>query len=298
MTRDITRRMSLSHLPLSLMALVVSASRANEKGVEADGKRVSPWLSLPATPKLPKPFRQGLAPINGVAIFFAQFGSGPSVMLLHGGLANSAYWGHQIEDLSRDYLVTVMDTRGHGRSPFIPGRLSYKTFAKDAIALMDFLEISQSAVVGWSDGGITGFQLALMQPDRLSGLFAFGANSNLAGLKAGGAKTGAFPSFSSRCRKEYLDLSPEPDRWSQLKQALTAMWRSEPNLSGNELATIKLPVTIADGDHDEIIKSEHTHQIAGSIEGARLVILPKVSHFAMLQDPSGFNAALRAFIKG
>ena len=297
MKKAITRRNSLSYLPLGLIALIVPASRAIAKEVEADGEHAQRWLSLPATPKLPKPFRQGIAQINHAAIFFAQYGSGPSLLLLHGGLANSAYWGHQIENLSRDFLVIVMDTRGHGRSTFIPGRLSYEIFANDVVALMDFLEISRSAVVGWSDGGITGLQLVLTKPDRLSGLFAFGVNSNLAGLKAGGAKTGAFPSFRSRCRKEYLDLSPEPHRWSQLEQALAAMWRSEPNFSGTELGTIKLPVTIADGDHDEIIKSEHTRQIAASIGGARLVFLPKVSHFAMLQDPSGFNAALRAFIK-
>jgi pimeloyl-ACP methyl ester carboxylesterase len=237
-------------------------------------------------------------PLNGVEIFFAQFGSGPSVLLLHGGLANSAYWGHQIEDLSRDYLVTVMDTRGHGRSPFTPGKLSYEAFAEDAIALMDFLDISRSTVVGWSDGGITGFQLALSHPDRLSSLFSFGANANLAGLKAGGAKTGVFPSFSSRCRTEYSVLSPQPDRWPHLEQALIAMWRSEPNFSGAELARIKLTVTIADGDHDEIIRSEHTRLIAASIGGAHLVVLPRVSHFAMLQDPNGFNAALRAFLAG
>jgi pimeloyl-ACP methyl ester carboxylesterase len=294
---DLGRRRSLKGLLSGLMSLSVStASLAGRKQFGAEGEHASLWLTLPATPKLPNPIRQGLAPVNGVKIFFAQFGIGLPVLFLHGGLANSNYWGRQVEDLSRNYLVTVMDTRGHGRSPFISGKLSYEVFAKDTVALMDYLEISRSAVIGWSDGAITGLQLALTQPDRLSGLFAFGANSNLGGLKPGGAKTGVFPSFISRCHKEYLELSPNPDRWPQLERSLGAMWRSEPNYSSAQLATIKLPVTIADGEYDEIIKRENTREIAASIKGARLVILPNVSHFAMLQDASGFDAAVRGFL--
>ncbi len=292
----INRRTSLGHLLFGMMGLSIPASSRASRKKEAGGEQNSRWLSLPATPKLPKSVRQGLASINGVKIFFAQFGKGPSVLMLHGGLANSDYWGHQVEDLSRNYSITVMDTRGHGRSPFSSDRLSYEAFAKDTIALMDYLEISRTSVIGWSDGAITGLQLALTQFGRLSGLFAFGANSNLGGLKSGGAKTGVFPSFSSRCRKEYLELSPDPGKWPQLERALSTMWRSEPNYTSAQLASIKLPVTVADGEYDEIIRPEHTRQIAASISGGRLVILPRVSHFAMLQDAATFNAALREFL--
>ena len=58
----------------------------------------------------------------------------------------------------------------------------------------------------------------------------------------------------------------------------------------------KVPVLVIDGDHDEAIKREHTEYIAATIPAARLVILPDVSHFAFLQDPSGFNVALLEFL--
>ena len=58
------------------------------------------WLSLPPTPTLPKPDQSGLAPVNGVKIWYASFGSGEPVILLHGGLANSNYWGHQVRALA------------------------------------------------------------------------------------------------------------------------------------------------------------------------------------------------------
>ena len=50
------------------------------------------------------------------------------------------------------------------------------------------------------------------------------------------------------------------------------------------------------GDHDEAIKRAHTEYIAATIPGAGLLILPNTSHFAFLQDPNLFNAALLHFL--
>lgn len=259
-------------------------------------KQAAPWLSLPPTPTLPRSSRQGLASINGVKIFYAQFGQGPAMLFLHGGLANSNYWGNQISVFSRNFSVTVMDTRGHGRSPFISDKFSYELFADDAVSLLNYLDISRTIVIGWSDGAITALQLAMTRPDRLSGLFAFGANSNLEGLKAGGSHTGAFPTFSARCRQEYSALSPTPNRWPELERGLGRMWRREPMFTRAQLHSIKLTTTISAGEYDEIIRPEDTRQMAQSINGAHLSILPRVSHFAMLQDPSQFNDAIRGFL--
>ncbi len=56
----------------------------------------NPWERLPATPALPKPERSGTVPVNGIRMWYAVFGHGSPVILLHGGLANSNYWGLQI----------------------------------------------------------------------------------------------------------------------------------------------------------------------------------------------------------
>ena len=76
------------------------------------------------------------------------------------------------------------------------------------------------------------------------------------------------------------------------------MWRTQPNFSKAQLGKIGLPVTISDGEYDEIISLGHTKGIAASIVKANLVILPNVSHFAMLQDSAEFNQALRRFLQG
>ena len=272
-----------------------SSLKQNPKAV--DVARAPSWLSLPPTPKIPSPTRSELTPVNGTSIYFAQFGdTGPPLLLLHGGLGNSNYWGHQITELAKRFSVTVMDTRGHGRSPLISRALSYGLFAEDAIGLLDFLHIPEVAVIGWSDGAITGLQLAVTKPDRISKLFAFGANSTLGGLKPNGAKSAVFAAYAARCKLEYEELSPHPEKWPQLMEGLRAMWRREPNFTNEKLANIKAPTMISDGEYDEIIKPEHTRYMATAIPGAQLAIEPNTSHFAMLQNPAQFNKILLDFL--
>jgi pimeloyl-ACP methyl ester carboxylesterase len=76
------------------------------------------------------------------------------------------------------------------------------------------------------------------------------------------------------------------------------MWAKEPNYTAADLAKITTPVAVADGDHDEAIKREHTEYLARSIPGAKLVIFKDASHFAFLQRPGAINAAVLAFLKG
>jgi pimeloyl-ACP methyl ester carboxylesterase len=170
----------------------------------------------------------------------------------------------------------------------------YRKFAEDAAGLLDFLQIPAVVIVGWSDGAVTGLQLALMQPDRVSKLFAFGANSSAARLKRD--QTGVFASFVARCQTEYRQLSPSPEKWSQLVGGLRGMWRTQPNFTKEQLRSLKVATAISDGDHDEIIKLEDTRRIASEIPSAQMMIQPGVSHFAMLQNPEQFNKAVIDFL--
>ena len=74
------------------------------------------------------------------------------------------------------------------------------------------------------------------------------------------------------------------------------MMQTQPNATADELAAIRVPVTIAQSAHDEFIKPEHAQYLAQTIPGARFVMLPGVSHFAPLQRPALFNEAVLAFL--
>jgi pimeloyl-ACP methyl ester carboxylesterase len=273
-----------------------SEKPANATQTSRMNAKTSAWLTLPPTPKLPSTARSGYASVNGTSIFYAQFGSGPSVLLLHGGLANSNYWGFQVEELLKAYSVTVMDTRGHGRSPVMSRSFGYRQFAEDVAALLDQLSIERTAIIGWSDGAITGLELAMGMSNRVSKLFAFGANKTVDGLKPAGARSRTFTMFVERCKAEYPHLSPHPERWPQLMDGLRTMWRSEPSFTKQRLATIKATTAIADGEYDEIIKREQTELMSREVPGAKLVLQAGASHFAMLQSPAEFNRIIFEFL--
>ena len=254
------------------------------------------WKVLPPMPSLPAGGTPGHVAENGARIWYETYGSGPPVVLLHGGLANSAYWGNQIPVLARDHQVVVIDSRGHGRSSRDARPYSYELMASDVVGVMDALKIKRAAIVGWSDGAIISLVMAMKTPDRVRCAFAFAANMDPSGVKSDTLATPTFGAFAARGEAEYDAVSPTPGGYNAFSAAIEHMWDTEPNYTAADLAKITVPVAIVDGDHDEAIKREHTEYLARSIPGAKLVILPGLSHFAMIQDPAAFNSALLGFL--
>ena len=254
------------------------------------------WLSLPATPSLPSSTQSGYAQVNGVRIWYAVFGHGQPVILLHGGLANSNYWGNQVPALAESHRVIVMDSRGHGRSTRDAQPYGYALMASDVIGLMDFLGIPQAAIVGWSDGAILGLSLAMSHPERVSRLFAFAANSDPSGVKDVG-KSPVFNEFTARAEKEYEALSATPGQFKTFFAEIGKMWETQPNWTAKDLNAIKVPTWIVDADHDEAIQRDNTEFMAREIPNAGLLLQPEVSHFSMLQAPSQFTDDVRHFLE-
>jgi pimeloyl-ACP methyl ester carboxylesterase len=254
------------------------------------------WLTLPPTPSLPPAEQSGTAPVNGTKIWYSTFGQGQPVILLHGGLANSNYWGNQVRALRGEYRVIVMDSRGHGRSTRNDEPYGYDLMASDVIGLMDFLKIKQAAIVGWSDGAIIGLDIALHHPERLTKLFAFAANSDPSGV-ADIDKSPVFQAFIARAEKEYATLSPTPTEYKSFLGQIEKMWASQPNWTADDLKKITTPTWIVDADHDEAIKRENTEFMAASIPGAGLLLQPKVSHFSFIQDPDQFSGDVLHFLQ-
>ena len=254
------------------------------------------WLTLPPTPALPLASKSGAAPANGIRIWYAEYGQGEPVILLHGGLANANYWGNQVPELAKSYRVIVMDSRGHGRSTRDSRPFGYELMASDVLALMDYLAVQRAAIVGWSDGAILGLDIAIHHPERLTRLFAFAANSEPSAVKDV-AQSPVFNQFIARAKTEYEELSPAPDAYKALLDEITGMWAAEPNFTVEQLRVIPVPVLIADGDHDEAIKRENIEFMANEIPNAGLLLLPGVSHFAFLQAPEQFNCNLLHFLR-
>lgn len=255
---------------------------------------VTPWQQLPPTPSLPPPHGSGNLSVNGVSIWYADYGSGEPVFFLHGGLANSNYWANQITALENQYHIFVIDSRGHGRSSNDGTQLSYHQLADDAVAVMDHLGIKSTAIIGWSDGAITGLELAMRYPDRVSRLFSFAANYDPSGL-LDVSQSPFFKAFVRRAKVERDQLSTQHDS-KLLERSAQTMWATQPHYSESALGSISKKTWIVDGDHDEAINKEHTRRLANLIPGAKLIIEPNVSHFAFLQAPDRFNSDMKDFL--
>ncbi|MEH2548870.1 pimeloyl-ACP methyl ester carboxylesterase [Bradyrhizobium sp. AZCC 2262] len=254
------------------------------------------WQTLPPTPAAVSGGSAGFADVNGIRLFYAEIGVGPPVVLLHGGLANSDYFGNQARALAQAYRVILVDSRGHGRSTRDQRPFGYDLMADDVVALLDTLKIDKAAILGWSDGAIIGLDLAMRHPERVSRVFAFGGNTSVSGLKDDFEKNPTFAAFVARANREYAQLSATPEQYTTFRDQIGRMWEHEPNWTDTQLREIRTPVWVVDGEHDEGIKREHTEHIAATIPGARLLILANVSHFAFLQDPITFNNALLSFL--
>lgn len=254
------------------------------------------WETLPPTPAPVATVRSGLAAVNGISLYYAVYGKGPPVILLHGGLANADYWGKQVPILAIHHTVVVMDSRGHGRSARDARPFSYDIMADDVVALLDRLRIGKVDVVGWSDGGILGIDLALRHPERVAKVFAFAANSLTSGVIPQVEKNPTFAAYIDRAGQEYATHSATPDQYPSFVNQISRMWAEQPNWTDAQLRSINTPILIVDGDHDEAIKREHTEYLAATIRNAGLLILPNVSHFAFLQAPAQFNYAVLHFL--
>jgi pimeloyl-ACP methyl ester carboxylesterase len=171
---------------------------------------------------------------------------------------------------------------------------SYELIASDVLAVMDVLHLEKAALVGWSDGACTALILAEQAPSRVAGVFFFACNMDPSGVKPF-EETPTLNRCFSRHVKDYAELSTTPEQFKEFVADVSLMQRTQPNYSLHDLARISVPVAIVQSEHDEFIQRGHAEYLAQAIPGAELIVLNGVSHFAPLQRPEQFNAAILEF---
>jgi pimeloyl-ACP methyl ester carboxylesterase len=273
----------------SLYAAILLVAGANAQEV---------WQTLPEPPAMPEPAESGMAPVNDIEMYYAVYGEGEAVLLIHGGLGHADAWGFQVPVLAEDHKVVVADSRGHGRSTRSDQPFGYALMAGDYLALLDHLGIDKVALVGWSDGGIIGLDIAIRHPERLRALYAFAANYDPSGVKETVGIDPTFGGYVERMSADYARLSPTPDDFDAFVEQISQMWATEPTYSEDQLRAITVRTVIFAGEHEEAIEQEHTEAMAALIPNARLEIMPDASHFAMWQQPEAFNASVQNFLAG
>jgi pimeloyl-ACP methyl ester carboxylesterase len=245
---------------------------------------------------LPNTDVHGYVENEGARIWYATYGSGKPVILLHGGLGNSGNWGYQVPALVENgYRAILIDSRGHGRSTRDEKPYSYELMASDVLVVMDRLNVEKAVLVGWSDGACIALVLGDKNPERVAGVFFFACN-----MDPSGTKEFEFTPVIGRClnrhKKDYAQLSATPDQFDAFSDAVGLMQRTQPNYLVSDLANIHIPVVIVQSEHDEFIKREHAEYLVQNIPNSEFIFLSGVSHFAPLQRPEQFNNVMLTFL--
>jgi pimeloyl-ACP methyl ester carboxylesterase len=228
--------------------------------------------------------------IDDVSIFCETFGAGPPVLVLHDGLGYIEDMSFQIMALAKSHFVIAVDSRGHGRSTGANGPLSYSLMSDDMVKVLDSLKINRVDAVGWSDGGIIGLDLAIRHPERIRRLVAISANYNPDGL-------GYTPSVEEvpRIALRYWLVAPNGAQWPDLYRNVIVMWRTQPQYTLNDLGHIKAPTLVMAGEYD-LIKREHTDQLAKAIPGSCESIIAHATHLVPIEKPDIVNSKILNFL--
>jgi pimeloyl-ACP methyl ester carboxylesterase len=237
--------------------------------------------------------------VNGIRMYYELHGKGSPLLLIHGGAGNGMQFGKQIPAFSERHLCIVPDCCAQGRTTDRPGPLTYHAMAEDMVALLDHLRLDRVDVMGWSDGGNIGLDLAINHPERIGHLITFGANFRPDGLNPEDIawnNRATADSFGTGMREGWSRLNPQPDHYADAMNKIITMWRTLPRWSGEDLHTIRAKCLICAGDRD-LIRPEHTEQLARAIPGARLWIVPDASHSAMIERWEIVNPRVLAFLE-
>jgi pimeloyl-ACP methyl ester carboxylesterase len=225
------------------------------------------------------------ASIHGHKIYYAEQGSGPTLVLLHGGGDSGEHsFARQLDIFSEQHRIVAPDQVGQGRTPDVPGPLTYTGMMDDTAALLRKLKLKHVDVVGFSDGGILALMLAVRHPELVRRLVISGVNIAPEGLNA----------------DDLEDLratqNPKPKTIDEKLAHLWATSPSETELSLAMLATIQQPVLVISGDRDAITL-EHTLKIFHALPAAELCVLPGTDHATFSGRSEWLNPIINAFLE-
>jgi pimeloyl-ACP methyl ester carboxylesterase len=116
-------------------------------------------------------------PFKTTTIRFASQGKGKPVVLLHGYLESLEIWNSFASELAKKFQVITIDLLGHGKSGTINGEASVELMAESVSAVLGYLKITKSVVIGHSMGGYAMLAFAEMFPEQILGIGLFHSGS-------------------------------------------------------------------------------------------------------------------------
>lgn len=192
----------------------------------------------------------------------------------------------------KNFDIYSYDRAGHGRSPDQPGSFHFDFQYKETIAYIEDVIKEPAHLIGTSDGGIITLLVAIDRPDLVKSATLIGANYNTdTGIPA--------PDVwepSEEEQRKYQHFSPDPlhTLFEKIKK-MVHIWHTEPDMTIEQLRTIKCPTLVIAGD-DDLVSIKHTNEIYEAIENSRLAIIPGASHLIDKDQPELLCSVIKNFL--
>lgn len=243
--------------------------------------------------------------VTGARIYYETYGSGGTpLVLLHGGLYGYINeFGELIQKASQHRRVIAIATRGHGKSEIGTQPFSYALFADDALTVIRHETHQQVHVLGFSDGAITSYLLAVHHPEIVHRLVAIGGPMGRAEwTEEAVAEFSKFqPSDVEKRSPDFVaerkKLMPEPTRWEEFVARVTEMEGGPENVTEEEIRSIHTPTLVIAGDRDPYNRTDKLVEIYHLLPQGQLALIPGCGHVVLDCKPHLTIEAVSTFLE-
>ncbi|RJX26154.1 MAG: alpha/beta fold hydrolase [Acholeplasma sp.] len=195
--------------------------------------------------------------VNEITLFYEKIGQGEPLIFVHGNQEDHQIFFELAYALKDHFTCYLFDSRNHGQSSKTDD-FQYAVMARDYLDAIHQLKLENPYFLGYSDGGIIGLLMALIEPKILKKMIICGANIHPLGIMKNERK---------KLRIEY-----EIDQNPYLKMML-----DQPNIPMKKLHDIRIPIMLISGEFDVILK-RHTLAMHRHIPRSELMIMQKKHH--------------------
>lgn len=241
-----------------------------------------------------------LANIKSIAHFQYQIHNNMEpVLLLHGALGAQDQFEELAARLSENYAVHRLNFSGHGPDTTMPEAFLPEVFIADILQYMDQNGLASVHIFGYSMGGYIALMLALQRPERVRTILTLGTkmdwNSEAAAREAAMLNPDKIlekvPAFAKALQQRHGE-----SRWRTVLEKTAGMMQylgAHQPLNEATLRSISVPVSVALGDADEMVRKDEAVQAAEWIPGARFQVLEGARHAIERCPVEGLVAMVR-----
>ncbi len=254
--------------------------------------------------------------VNGVNYYYAIYGNGDPLLVLHGGLLHTEMFGVTLTKLAEHRQVIGVDLQGHGRTPLGDRDINLTAMGDDMAGVLKKLGYVKVDALGYSMGGSVAFQFAVQHPERVRRLVLVstpfaqdGFYPEMLPQQAALSAAMAEQMKETPIYKSYAAVAPHPEEFPKLLDAMGAYMRKPYDWSA-DVKKLTMPVMLIYGDSD-MVRPEHEVKfyqlLGGGLRDAgwqrehmsqnRLAILPNLTHYEIGTAPELANTAL-PFLNG